>query len=261
MKLLSNLVFIILALGSVATYAAELEYSDYANGLLDKEDSVANISDGIKGQLQPVKYALISSETTASITTISVSDSDTFNKGDTLVEFNCSIERAELKKAQAAKNADDTRVKVNTKLDELSSISQLDYKLAVYKAEESAAEVSIISERVRNCKIKAPYSGVVEEVLRQNYEYVKKGEPVLKILDDSVLEIELLVPSQWVTWLKKDKEFNVDVSELGKSYKAQITTIGAKIDPVSQSIKIKGAISNKDKILKPGMSVTAFFEK
>ena len=261
MKNLSTLVFTLLAFSSITSYATEPDYADYANDILNNESETTTSSNGIKGQLQPVKYAVISSEVTSSITSINVSDSDSFKKGATLVTFNCRVERAELKKAQAAQKADDTRVKVNTKLDELSSISQLDYKLALYKADESAAEVAIITERVRNCKITAPYSGVVEEVLRQNYEYVKKGEPVLKILDDSVLEIELLVSSDWITWLKKDKEFTVNVSELGKSYKAKITTIGAKIDPVSQSIKIRGAISNKDKVLKPGMSVTAYFNK
>jgi membrane fusion protein (multidrug efflux system) len=259
MNLLSKLVFIGITLSGINNvYAAEPDYNEYAEDILNNEDN-SSVSNGIKGQLQPVKHAVISTETTASITSINVSDSDAFKKGATLVEFNCRIERAELKKAKAAQKADDTRVKVNTKLDELSSISQLDYKLALYKAEESAAEVAIITERVRNCKITAPYSGVVEEVLKENYEYVKKGEPVLKILDDSVLEIELLVPSSWITWLKKDAEFKVNVSEVGKSYTAKVTNVGAKIDPVSQSIKIKGAISNKEKILKPGMSITAFF--
>lgn len=257
-KYITAILFIISSVSF--SYATEENYTNYSSDILSDGDNLSS-SEGIKGQLQPVKHAIISSEIIGSITKINVSDSDSFKKGSTLVEFKCNIERAELKKAVAVQKADKARVEVNTKLDKLSSISQLDYKLALFKAEESAAEVSVISERVKNCRIKAPYSGVVEEVLKQNHEFVNRGDPVLKILDDSVLEIELLVSSNWVTWLKKGLEFDVEVSELEKTYKAKVTNIGAKIDPVSQSIKIKGAITNKEKILKPGMSVTAFFKR
>jgi len=257
-KYIVTILFIISSINT--SYATEEDYKSYANDILGGDDNSSS-PEGIKGQLQPVKHAVISSEITGSITKISVSDSDSFKKGRTLVDFKCNIERAELKKAVAAQKADKTRVEVNTKLEQLSSISQLDYKLAIFKAEESSAEVAVIAERVKNCKIKAPYSGVVEEILKQNHEFVNRGDPVIKILDTSVLEIELLVSSNWVTWLKKGMEFDVEVSELGKTYKAKVTNIGAKIDPVSQSIKIKGAISNKEKILKPGMSVTAYFKK
>lgn len=228
---------------------------------LSKTDTTDPLASGIKGQLQPVKYATISSEIDGSIIAINVSDSDSFAKDDTLVEFRCNVERAQLKKAAAIQKADKARVDVNTRLEKLSSISELDYKLALFKAEESVADVAVITERVKYCKITAPYSGVVEEVLRKNNEYVNRGDPVVKILNDSVLEIELLVPSEWITWLKNGTKFDVNVSELNTSYQAEITNIGAKIDPVSQSIKIKGAIINKEKILKPGISITAYFKK
>lgn len=247
-------------IGQVLNDAGTEEDSLKSSGELSKTDT-GDASGGIKGQLQPVKYATISSEIDGSIVAINVSDSDSFTKGDTLVEFRCNVERAQLKKAAAVQKADRARVDVNERLDKLSSISELDYKLAVFKAEESVADVAVISERVKYCKITAPYSGVVEEVLRKNNEYVNRGDPVVKILDDSVLEIELLVSSDWITWLKKGLKFDVNVSELNKSYQAEITNIGAKIDPVSQSIKIKGAISNKEKTLKPGMSITAYFKR
>ncbi len=214
----------------------------------------------IKGQLQPVTHATISSKMTGAITAINVKESQSFKKGDKLVEFDCEMERAELKKAKAVHNADLARKSVNTRLDKLSSISELEYKVALYKAEESAAEVDAFEQRIEYCTIKAPYEGVVEEIARQPHEYVAKGDPLLSILDDSTLEIELLVPSDWITRVKEGQEFMVHVAELNEAFKATVSTIGAKIDPVSQSIKIKGQIHNESKKLRPGMSVTANFE-
>lgn len=231
------------------------------NTVLAQDISDEDIFDNeIKGQLQPVTYAEISAKMTGEIEKINVKESHSFKKGDKLVEFDCDMERAELKKAKAVHKADLARKSVNNRLDKLSSISELEVKVALYKAEESAAEVEAIEQRIKYCVMKAPYDGVVEETHRQPHEYVTKGDPVLKILDDTILEIELLVPSQWVTKVKEGEEFKVHVAELNKTFQAKISSIGAKIDPVSQSMKVKGRIDNQSKMLRPGMSVTATFE-
>jgi len=232
-----------------------------ASGISAQELSDDNLfNNELKGQLQPVTHAEISTKMTGEIIAINVKDSQRFKNGDSLIEFDCGMERAELKKATAVHKADLARKSVNTRLDKLSSISELEYKMALYKADESAADIDAYQQKIEYCTIKAPYDGVVEEIARQPHEYVSKGDQILKILDDSTLEIELLVPSDWITRVKVGQEFFVHVAELDESRKASISTIGTKIDPVSQSIKIKGQINNESKELRPGMSVTANFE-
>ncbi|MEY3202384.1 MAG: hypothetical protein RIR70_1934 [Pseudomonadota bacterium] len=54
--------------------------------------------------------------------------------------------------------------------------------------------------------------------------------------------------------LKTGQRFEVKIDETGKSYPAHITRIGARIDPVSQSVKIVAAIDNKYPELIAGMS-------
>lgn len=242
-----------------ATFIANsISFDSYSN-----QEYFNSLSNGqeIKGQLKSVRNTILSSEMSGNINRISVKEGDRFKRYNTLVDLDCNIQKAEKKKAIAINNADKARVEINNKLNKLSSISQLDYKLAEYKAQESAAEVDIINTRLKDCKIRAPYSGIVEEQIQKQHEYVKAGDPVLKILDDSTLEVELLVPSEWTTWVKKGTIFTALISEIDKKYEAKITYLGAKIDPVSQSLKIKGSIDNSEKLLKSGMSVTAIFKK
>ena len=56
--------------------------------------------------------------------------------------------------------------------------------------------------RVERCTIKAPYSGRIVEVLANEYESVDADTKLLSILNDKALEIELIVPSKWLGWLK-----------------------------------------------------------
>ena len=69
-----------------------------------------------------------------------------------------------------------------------------------------------------------------------------------------MLELEFLVPSAWLGWLKNGQRFAVEIDETGKSYPARFTRLGARIDPVSQSIKVGAAIDGSFPELLAGMS-------
>jgi hypothetical protein len=69
-----------------------------------------------------------------------------------------------------------------------------------------------------------------------------------------VLELEFIVPSRWLAWLKPGYAFQVRIDETGKTYPAKVQRIGARVDPVSQSVKLSAAISGSFPELIAGMS-------
>ena len=80
------------------------------------------------------------------------------------------------------------------------------------------------------------------------------GQALLDILDDSTLELEFLVPSRWLSWLHAGSEFQVRIDETGKTYPAKVQRLAARVDPVSQSVKVNAAIHGKFNELIAGMS-------
>ena len=104
------------------------------------------------------------------------------------------------------------------------------------------------------CVIAAPFSGRVAEQKAREQQYVQPGQPLLEIIDDSVLELEFIVPSRWLAWLKPGHVFRVAIDETGKSFPAKVQRIGARVDPVSQSVKLVAAIDGKFPELMAGMS-------
>ncbi|EPY02045.1 membrane-fusion protein [Magnetospirillum fulvum MGU-K5] len=94
---------------------------------------------------------------------------------------------------------------------------------------------------------------MVEQKVR-NQKFAQPGQALLDILDDSVLELDFVVPSKWLVWLKPGHSFQVAIDETGKSYPVKLTHVGARIDPVSQSVRITGAIGGRFPELSAGMS-------
>ena len=122
------------------------------------------------------------------------------------------------------------------------------------EAAKARAEVTLMNVSLDKCHIAAPFNGRVVEQKAREQQFAQPGQPLLDILDDSVLELEFLVPSRWLTWLKNGYAFQVRIDETGKSYPAKITRLGAKVDPVSQSVKIVAAIDGSFPELIAGMS-------
>lgn len=213
----------------------------------------------IRTQLSARDAVVLSSELAAKIAQLPLREGDTFKKGDTLVAFDCSLNEAQLKKAQAVTESAKKLVQVNTRLKELNSIGELEMQTSENKAKEAEADVNYMQASVRKCVISAPFNGRVAKRLAANYQYVNMGTPLLDIIDSGQLELQMIVPSRWLVWLKPGLGFTIAIEELGKSYGAKVTQIGARIDAVSQTVTITGKIDANAPELLAGMSGWASF--
>jgi len=213
----------------------------------------------IRAQLNAVHTSILSSEMPAKILQLNVQEGERFKQGDLLVAFNCAEQQAQLKKAQAIVQATEKTYEVNARLTKLNSMSPLELEMAAAEVAKAKADIALMGAVLQKCTISAPFSGRVAERLVQRYQYVAPGAPILDILDDSQLEITVLVPSNWLKWLKPGVEFKVFLEETQHEYSAKVKVVGARIDAVSQSIKITGVITGKSDGLLAGMSGKAIF--
>ena len=208
----------------------------------------------IRAQLLPRRYTTIAAEIGAKVNRLPVPEGGSFKAGQALVSFDCSLQQAQLQKAQAELSGAQQTHKTNERLAELNSVGQLELDLSKAALGKAKAEVGANQAVLSKCSIAAPYSGRVAEQKVREQQYVQPGQALLDILDDSVLELEFLVPSSWLGWLRVGSSFQVEIDETRKSYPAKFIRIGARVDPVSQSVKVAAAIDGKFPELIAGMS-------
>ncbi|BAP40740.1 HlyD family secretion protein [Pseudomonas sp. StFLB209] len=210
----------------------------------------------IRAQLAPRQFTTLASEIGAKISSLPVPEGSAFKKGQVLVGFDCSLQQAQLNKARAGLSAADKTWSANKRLNELNSIGQVELQVSEAEVMKNRAEVSLMSTMLGKCSITAPFAGRVVEQKMREQQFAQPGQAILDILDDSVLEIEFLAPSRWLSWLKNGTLLQLRVDETGKQYPAKITRIGARVDPVSQSIKLVATIDGHYAELIAGMSGT-----
>jgi RND family efflux transporter MFP subunit len=210
----------------------------------------------IRAQLKPRRYTTLAAEIGAKVASLPVPEGGRFREGDTLVRFDCSLQEAQLRKAQAALGAAEKTWSANRRLHELNSVGVLELEISEAEAAKARAEVASSQAVLAKCAALAPFSGRIAEQKVREQQYVQPGEPLLDILDDSELELEFIAPSRWLAWLKPGSAFRVAIDETGRTYPARVRRIGARVDPVSQSIKLTASIDGRFGDLMAGMSGT-----
>ena len=208
----------------------------------------------IRAQLAPRRFTTLAAEVGAKVNRLPVPEGGSFRAGQVLVSFDCGLQHAQHEKAKAALAGSEKVVQANRRLAELNSIGRVELETSEAEAAKNRAEVAAMATVLGKCSIAAPFAGRIAEQKVREQQYAQPGQALLELIDDSVLELEFLVPSRWLAWLKPGHAFQVSIDEVGKTFPARVQRIGARVDPVSQSVKLVAAIDGRFPELIAGMS-------
>jgi RND family efflux transporter MFP subunit len=208
----------------------------------------------IRAHLIPLRYTTLAAEIGARVRALPFAEAQAFKAGDTLVALDCSVQQAQREKARAELAGAEAALEANQRLSKLNAISELELVLAGTAAQRARAEIGAHDALIDKCTLQAPFNGRVAEQKVREQQYVQPGQALLDILDDSALEIEFLAPSSWLRWLRPGQPLRVSIDETRRTYPARFSRIGARVDPVSQSVKVSARIDGNFPDLMPGMS-------
>lgn len=214
----------------------------------------------IRAQLSALRKTVLSSEVPGVIKKISVEEAGRFSVGELLIELDCDLQLAQHERALAELASAEAVMRANNRLSELDSIGRLDVELAQSATMRAMAEVKIQEVLLDKCQLRAPFSGRVAELLVDLQQYVQAGQPVIDVFDDTALELEFIVPSMWLSGISVGQSFQVSIDETGKTYVAQLKRIGARADPISQTVKVAAEIIDAHTELMVGMSGSIYLE-
>ncbi len=215
----------------------------------------------IRAQLIPKRYAVLSAEIGAKISSIHVREGERFRVGQVLVTFDCALQVAQLEKAKAQVFAAQGVWDGSQRLSKFNAMGEVELRNSEAELLKSKAEQSYLLAAVNKCQISAPYNGRTGEWKAREEQYVQQGQPLLEIVDDSAYELEFLVPTSYLSWLKPGYKFTVLIEDTHKVYPAKFVRFTAKADPVSQTTKVIGLIEGRTDALMAGMSGKVLLEQ
>lgn len=222
---------------------------------------IAEATNDIRGVVKAKQEATIASRITARITYMPYKTGESFGRGAMLARFDCSTTHASLQAADAAAVAYQKTYDTNVELDQFQAVGKNEVAVSKANLGKASAEAAAIKAQLVDCQIAAPFGGRVVEQIAHANEVAASGQPLMKIQSGGDLEVDLIVPSKWLTWLRPGAAFVFKIDETGEAVKGRIARLGAAVDPVSKTIRVTGSLSGATKLVLPGMSGSASFEQ
>lgn len=246
--------------GLFAVIAVGVPATGWSKG--DRPVRVTRPESGVaRGIVKAAAQALLYAQVQGRVSQLPYKEGQRFEKGHTVVQLDCDKYHAELAVAIAEHEVKDKVYKNNIELGKLNAVSELDLETSEAEAKKALAAIRVAEINVKGCQIAAPFGGRVVSIMVNEHENVFPNDKLISLLDDSSLEIELVLPSSSLSWLRRKSSFTFVVDETRRSYRAKIREIGASIDPASQTIKVTGAFERLPQEILAGMSGSAQFSE
>ncbi|WP_394907937.1 efflux RND transporter periplasmic adaptor subunit [uncultured Mesonia sp.] len=135
-------------------------------------------------------------------------------------------------------------------------------KLKLWKLSETQINQIESTGKVKeNFPVYATVSGTVTEKLVEQGDYVKQGQPLLKIANLNTVWANFDVYENQIDLFKKGQEVLVTTNAYpNKEFKGKVDFIDPVLNTKTRTVTLRVVLNNKDDVFKPGMFVTANIE-
>jgi RND family efflux transporter MFP subunit len=199
---------------------------------------------------------ILSSQMAGRIRHVNVGLGDEVKSGATLIEFDCGEQRAQLDAAEADyRGARETHI-ARLKLQALGAAGELEVTVAAAAADKARSQVTLRRSQLAYCHVASPFRGRVARLRVKSSESVQSGQPLIDVVNPSVLKAQVFVPAAWIVWLRSGAVVTISVN--GQPYPSRISKLNSRVDGVSQQLELEALIENGDGLV-PGMIGVATF--
>ncbi len=213
-----------------------------------------NIDIPYSGTIEESESAQLSFSVVGNVSKVLVSEGDRVSKGQLLAYINDATYRNALETMLAAeKQAEDAynRLLPMYKNGSLQEIKFVEVETGLQQAKSA---VSIARSSLNDCRLYAPISGVVGKRAIEPGMSSIPNMTYLTIINIDKVYAKVSVSEGEISSIARGEEAKVKIRALDNTeFTGKVEEIGIIADPVAHTYKVKIALNNKDRKLKPGM--------
>lgn len=198
---------------------------------------------------------LVAAEESGVIREIYVDRGQTVEEGQPIAKIDDRLLAAQVAQARAAADLASQTWDRRRRLWEDDRVgSEIAYLEARFQADQTAASLSALEERLARTVIKAPFAGVLDERRVDVGAMVSPGTPVARLVDLNPIKVVSGVPERYAADIRPGDEAVVQFEVLeGGPFTARIRYVGATVDPGNRTFPIEVELANARGLIKPQM--------
>ncbi len=208
----------------------------------------------LPGIIEPWVKLVILSEVRGTVTLKAVEEGKTVKKGEVLAWIDKRDYQNQYNSARASYKAALASLKRLQGLykEQLATRSQIDDTDA--RLENAKAAMDNAALALSRCAIKAPISGLINNMFVEKGQYLNTADPVAEILQLEKVKVTVGIPESDVDAVRKLIDFDVKIDALdGRTFKAKKHFISRTADAHARLYRLELALENKNGEILPDM--------
>ena len=206
------------------------------------------------GTLEPNEQVDLTLNAADRVRAIYFDDGDRVNKGKTLLSLAQREQAALVEAAEATVEEARRQQERISRLAEKQAVSQSELDQANRNLESASAQLRAVQSRQRDRVLVAPFDGVLGFRMVSVGSYLRPGDVVARLIDDSEMNLEFSVPSTFLRGVEEGSRVSAITDDLpGNTFEGTVASIDNAIDPVTRAVRVRASLPNPERLLKSGM--------
>lgn len=211
----------------------------------------------VQGDVTTNENIIIYPEYSGILSDVRVKEGQNIKKGQVLAKIDDGGLSSELAQLETNANLAKTTYERQKRLWDQNIGSEIQYLETKANYEGLKSSVNRLKAQLEKTVVRAPFSGIIDEVFTEEGEVVSPGQNRLfQLVNLSDMYIKAEVPESYLNHIGKGTEVLVDISSLNKDFEGKIRRVGNTINPNNRSFTIEVAIPNEQGKIKPNQIAT-----
>ncbi|MBA3059245.1 MAG: efflux RND transporter periplasmic adaptor subunit [Gammaproteobacteria bacterium] len=214
------------------------------------------------GTLRSRQSVMLRPEVAGRVKALGFRDGARVRKGQLLVQLDDTLQRAEVRQAQAQVSIAQATLKRNQELVAENFVAQRVLDESAANVQVVQAQLALANARLSRMAIVAPFNGTVGIRNVSLGDYVKDGADLVNLEDISSLYVDFRLPERYQGKLKPQQAVALTLDALpGRTFEARVEAIDPLLDANGRSVGVRAVLPNTLSDKRPGMfaRVTVLF--
>lgn len=207
----------------------------------------------IQGAVETGGNALVFPEAAGTIIAIVIKEGAKVNKGDAILKIDAGMLQSTVKEVETNYDLAKQIFEKQERLWKDNIGSEVNYLQAKTNKEALEQKLKTLHEQLDMYTVRAPFSGVVDEIMPKIGEAANPAMPVARVINYDERYIKADVSEDYITSIKEGTLVKVYFSSLDKEYEAEVERTGKYINPNNRTFKIQVSLNDIQESLQPNL--------
>ncbi|MFK6999632.1 efflux RND transporter periplasmic adaptor subunit [Flavobacterium oreochromis] len=216
------------------------------------KDTVFNHYVEIQGNVDTQQNVLIQPEMPGTLVNLNIKAGQSVGKGQILGRIDDAGMSQQLASIQTQYELAKTTYERQKRLWDQKIGSEIQYLQAQTQMISLSKSINQIKAQIAKTIIRAPFSGVIDEVFVERGQVVSASQQgLMRIVNLSQMYVRTEVPEMYLPRVKRGTSVVVNIASINKNSIGKVRQVAKTINPANRSFTVKIDVPNPDELLRP----------